>query len=758
MQVPIPAGASAWQAQDYTGAVVGTGNIEAGQSMLSLGRLDVGWYRVEFTGDLDERAKWTTAGVVAKWTTPVPIDSPVCVDSATAWFAQRYDDEQQHQEILANLAALAGASWIRDRLTWEQLEPARGQFAAAETCYDSSAQLAARHGLQVLQVFHHTPRWATDSKLDGPGAGSRFPRDLRDAFQFCRAMAIRMDHQVSAWEPWNEANITVFGGHPIDEMCSLQKAAYLGYKAGDADLRVCWNVYAGSGSTLHSEGVLANEAWPYFETYNIHSYAAPSQYVQGMDTARQAACGRPLWLTECGIRLPTDDAAPWGDLAPENERKQAEFVAQSFATSLYAGVERHFFFILGNYIERGIQFGILRHDHTPRPAYLALAAVGRFLAGGKCLGRVSPTVCAFRATPDGVEQDVLVAWGAGEASPWPADLRVNEAYDLLGRSLGKQVPRTLQPAAVFLLLPPGEADRLELAKPPACAPWRDGEPTSIVLQLSMPADAARLATQSYEVEPGVRTDLPLLVYNFGPRPVTGRLSVEQAPANWQVQVDAEPMQIQPLDRLVVPASVTLPASGRELLAGQWVKLRGDFGEAGRPVLAFRLTPDLLQLQPERVLPIPAAAEPTSWQDNVVPQASMSHRAGADGQVLFDIQFSSTDPWAYPRLNLTPECVPDNRDDGLMLRACLLEGTGSVRVQLIEQSGAAYLGEVAIDPDRREPQQAVVLFRHCKWQSHSTPDPDGRLRPADIRAILVGLNGRQNTEVTLAVSDLQWIRY
>ena len=51
---------------------------------------------------------------------------------------------------------------------------------------------------------------------------------------------------------------------------------------------------------------------------------------------------------------------------------------------------------------------MLRHDLTPRPGYVALAAVGRFLAGAQCLGRLSPTVYAFRAKPDGEPRDVPV--------------------------------------------------------------------------------------------------------------------------------------------------------------------------------------------------------------------------------------------------------------------------------------------------------------------------------------------------------------
>ena len=78
-------------------------------------------------------------------------------------------------------------------------------------------------------------------------------------------------------------------------------------------------------------------------------------------------------------------------------------MAQSYASSLHAGANRHFHFILGQYGEGNIQFGLLRHDLTPRPSYVALAAVGRLLAGARCLGRYpidgkpDVRVIAFRA-------------------------------------------------------------------------------------------------------------------------------------------------------------------------------------------------------------------------------------------------------------------------------------------------------------------------------------------------------------------------
>ena len=67
-------------------------------------------------------------------------------------------------------------------------------------------------------------------------------------------------------------------------------------------------------------------------------------------------------------------------------------------------------------------------------------------------------------------------------------------------------------------------------------------------------------------------------------------------------------------------------------------------------------------------------------------------------------------------------------------------------------------DAGIDAAQREPQRAVVLFRNCKWGSHSKPDPDGKLQPENIREILVGINSERKSQVKMAVSGLKWVRY
>jgi hypothetical protein len=599
---PRSAQAVARRAGEGDGLVPGREPPSAARESVALGDLGVGWYRLEFDTANRTNVAWTTAAVLKRLAAPVPGDSPVCVDSATAWFAL---NEVPQQQRFANLAALAGVNWVRDRLRWSDVQAEPGPLTPAKTTYDTAADIQHAAGLKVLQVFHDTPPWAREAS----NAGGRFAPDLRHVFGLGRALAARFKGRVAAWEPWNEANIATFGGHTVDQMCAWQKAAWLGFKAGDPDVIVGWNVTTTVPTPAQTAGVLANETWPYFDTYNIHSYDWSHAYAQLWKPARAAVSGRPLWVTEADRGTPHLKQEPWFDQDPRLERLKAQWLAQSYASSLFAGTRRHFHFILGHYHEpNGIQFGLLRLDLTPRPAYAALAAVGRCLAGARSLGRYRPggdvNVYAFRASPDGQERDVLVAWaeqevdwdGRGRATAtWnpPTNLDVQEVVDYLGGARERALPTTLSSAPVFVFLPAGQAATLPLEPPPPVGPPRAGAPSPVVLQLSLPGSATVRVEDlpwsegyAYTIKPGQALELPIQVYNLGIAPARGPLAIERQPAGWELQWPASGLAVEAQDRLALHGSLRVPV-GTACRDG-WVVLRADCGPQGRPVLAFRV--------------------------------------------------------------------------------------------------------------------------------------------------------------------------
>lgn len=593
-----------WQALDDRAVAIRAGAIDAAASTITLGTLGIGWYRIEFLTASDVCSAWTTVAVLAKFATAVPQDSPVCVDSATAWFAK---GDPAGQEELVRLGALTGINWIRDRIHWREMQPEPGCFETVTT-YDTSADIQVRHGLKVLQVFHSTPRWAVEEG----GATGRYPADLRHAYRFCKAMAQRFKGRVHAWEPWNEGNVPNFGGHTADEMCTYQKAAYLGFKAGDPNVIVCWNVSTATPTQLHTRVVLANETWSYYDTYNTHTYDWPDSYERLWKPVHDAACGRPIWITESDRGLAYATPEPWCDLSREGEIQKAEFMAQSYASSFFAGADRHFHFVLGHYCEGGkIQFGLLRLDRTPRPSYVALAAIGRFLAGAQCLGRWKipekphAHVYAFSAWPNGEPRDVLVAW-AEKPADWdqrgktvvdwdlPEGIRIKAVSDYLGRPLGSTPPAQLRSAPIFVQLGAGNAGKLPLEKPQR-SEYRSGQTCPVVLQLHMPRSTTIDIKQTpwahdheHQVEPEKEIELPLYVYNFSDTPVSGTVRIEHAPAGWKLTPNTWDVTLAPMERQALPCRFLMPKRDSDKTSDNWIQLEGDFGQTARPVLAFRL--------------------------------------------------------------------------------------------------------------------------------------------------------------------------
>ena len=50
-----------------------------------------------------------------------------------------------------------------------------------------------------------------------------------------------------------------------------------------------------------------------------------------------------------------------------------------------------------------------------------------------------------------------------------------------------------------------------------------------------------------------------------------------------------------------------------------------------------------------------------------------------------------------------------------------------------------------------------MFHNRIWGPSSPRDPDGRLNPETIRAIMVGINSKRQAAVKMVVSDPVWIK-
>lgn len=571
VNVQLPAGDSATcTVIDYDGRTLHEHRVEG--EKISLGKLEPGYYEV-LRGD-KQKTNRVSVAILERLRAPTPRSSPICTDAALAWLVP----SEQIGKV-ANLAALAGMNWVRDRLNWPEIEPARGQFVESNR-YDFSIRAHSAAALQILEVTHISPSWANPT-------AKRFPLDLRDAFDYHWHLAPRWRGQVGAFEPWNEADIDAFGGHTGSEIASLQKAAYLGLKAGNPKVIGCLNVFA-----IHRAATLddfaANEAWPYLDTFNLHHYEPFAAYPKLYADFRAVSAGRPLWVTECSLSVKWSGDPALQEPTWEDQRIQSERVPITYALALHERARAVFFFILAHFVEGQTQFGVLRRDLTPRPAFLALAAVGRLLADAQPLGRLNTEDAihgyAFRAKPDGKTAAVLVMW-ADRDQQFPAPESALRLYDHLGRDRDRpSATLKLTGAPVFLVLKNERA--LSLVPPPASPPVLSGKACPLVLQALMPEKSIVLDKSAYRIQPGVRTEIPLFLYNFGSKRARGQL-IARAPNGWSVELHPN-SEILSGQRVQVPCFITSPP--RIEAESAKLDLVGQFGSAGQAVLSLRFVP------------------------------------------------------------------------------------------------------------------------------------------------------------------------
>ncbi|MDB6122214.1 MAG: hypothetical protein JWQ71_1207 [Pedosphaera sp.] len=563
-----PAVGETWHTVDYDGKTVAEGKVQDGK--IKLGQLPVGYYEV-FRGGESNRV---TVGVVEPLHAPTPLDSPIGIDVAMAWFFQNDD-----MRGIANICQLAGMNRVRDRLAWGEMEPKRGEIASTNR-YDLALQAQGAAGLQVLQVNHLSAEWANPN-------GKHFPLDLRDIHHFYREMARRWQGQIEAFEPWNEADISMFGGHTGDEMASLQKAAYLGLKEGNPKLTVCQNVFA-----IHRQTTLRNfnenKAWGYFDTFNVHHYEPLEVYPKVYSDFREVSAGKPIWVSECNVTVEWTGDEQLKEPNRENLHVQSERVTKIYSQTIYEGAKAVFFFVLPQYVEYKAQYGLLHADMTPRPSFMAAAAAGRLLADAQRLGRVETADKSiqgflFSAKPDGKPADVLVIWSEGEKefelSKSPA-----ACFDHLGRvrsTSGRMLKLTRAPLYVVL----EKGTRPALVPPPKLAETLSDKPGTVIMQCLMPEKDIVLVKSAYQIAPNHTNAIPIFLYNFGTAKVHGKLDVT-VPDKWSASFPQE-VDIAPGERKGLTLDLV---SVKEWSVAARIRIKGDFGSAGQSVLGLRFVP------------------------------------------------------------------------------------------------------------------------------------------------------------------------
>jgi hypothetical protein len=290
-----------------------------------------------------------------------------------------------------------GATWLRVPMNWVSLEM-HGKGHYEWWASDRVVDAARRRGLRILGVVSYSPGWARP--VGTPATNP--PNNPDDYARFVAALAHRYAPLgVHHWEVWNEPNIPYMWTPKPDpaRYTTLLKKAYAAITREDpravvlsAGLSPGWDAPDGSQMSpvtflgrMYAAGAKGSfdavgyhpASFPYRSTYSA-TWNAFQQTPQLNRVMRLNGDGnKRLWATEIGF--PTGRSAK-----SVSDQTQAKYLLEAlrvWQAAPYAGPAiiysiRDFGTNLGNYDDN---FGLVRYNGTPKPAY---TAVKRELLGG----------------------------------------------------------------------------------------------------------------------------------------------------------------------------------------------------------------------------------------------------------------------------------------------------------------------------------------------------------------------------------------
>ncbi|HOV74632.1 MAG TPA: beta-galactosidase [Candidatus Hydrogenedentes bacterium] len=280
-------------------------------------------------------------------------------------YLYRYGDYGQMEKIAA-AAQAAGVKWTREEFSWAGIERARGVFDF--TFYDQVVNTALKHGISVYGLLSYWSTWTKAYTEEG----------IDDFCVWARATVSHFKDRVKHWEIYNEPNIFFWSG-PKELYPVLVKKCYAAIKEADPEAIVLAISTAGVDRKFIQQCL---DAQAPFDILTIHPYRArlnDAQFVKEMRSTAELVNGRPVWITEMG----------WSThIGGVDERAQAQLLARCYLAAVASGAIQN----IGWYDFRNdgddpfyfeANFGTLRTDLTPKPAYRALATVCRTFDKGK---------------------------------------------------------------------------------------------------------------------------------------------------------------------------------------------------------------------------------------------------------------------------------------------------------------------------------------------------------------------------------------
>jgi hypothetical protein len=325
----------------------------------------------------------------------------------------------------------AGIASIRDEVGWGAVEREKGKLAMPEQ-FDTYVRRAAAQGVNVLLILDYSNRFYDD--------GDR-PRSSEAIEGFCRYAEFVVRHfgkAVRLYEIWNEWDISIGmpakyrQGGSVEDYVKLLKAVYPRVKAAEPGALVMAGACTSGGVKKGwLERIVKLGALDACDAISIHSYnysdkfpqrgpEASAAWMAGVQEMLRKYKGGdvPFYVTEMG--WPTHVGKNGTD--PELSGSYlARLYLLARTSPSFKGLWWYDFQDDGWKAEcNEDNFGLVRPDLTPKPAYDVLADIAPVVAQGQYVGRLPTSVGANDDSPLQVlrfkvgREDCWVLWSADD--------------------------------------------------------------------------------------------------------------------------------------------------------------------------------------------------------------------------------------------------------------------------------------------------------------------------------------------------------
>lgn len=755
-----------WSLTDVDGSVVRSGEIT--DDKVTLGKLGTGFYRIMWSPAPVE-ASDTALAVIEPLTTPTPSDSPICIQTWLAGFytlgkINSFDDA-------ANLAALAGINGVRDATAWTWLSTEDGNswIESGNRSAESLTLLTAAYakaGLKLLLTTEPaTPPPFQCSANWGARPRKKFPTDYRDYAAYVRHLVGRTATAVEAYEAWNEPE-GIGGGYIGSEAATAMKVFRLAARSVNPTTHTAMGI-----GIPHAESLERNDYVKAVDSYHYHAHKNAELTRQRRRAFDGLSGNRPVWVTESSYgSYPLADTKRHR-MTPETESRQAADIAKLFTRGLHDGNDRLYYFsLLDTSEEAGQAWGVLMTETLePRPAYVALSAAGRLLAGAKPLGSIQQLPVGVEgwlveSLLDGVKKKVAVLW-KNDNTPTPLNNWTPESvWDIWGRKL-PGIPSAIGPMPLYLVLKPDSA--VAVSPPPKRSTRnevRKLEISPVVADFRRP-DRFKSRIGDFFLLTHLDNDLDLDIYNFSPRPQKGLWSVESTDG-LNVQFPEPKQNLDPGERATLRLRVrgnATHADGRV----RWIQITGRFGDEPASVLTLPVVfcPEELVIKRQRNVAVTGAD--ATWRGVTPPGTRVNVAPGSDW-TTFTIELGAAPnttigtTWATATYALkAAETIPPTaKAVTILLRASTVLPAGAqISLTLIERSGAAYSCALPVDEKRigaASGQRFTLPFSLFVFQSYRKPFADESLNLDEVVACELTINAMPNERASLAIGELAWV--